>query len=59
VTGSSDATPWLPRLCALCGLPVRVSKDSFGCSYRGAGTIANPAPKVWHLDRCPVPAEAA
>ena len=46
---SSDVTPWLPKTCCVCGRRVRVSKDSFGCSYAGTGTVASPEPLVWHL----------
>jgi hypothetical protein len=50
---SSAVTPWLPALCCRCGRPVLRSRQGFGCSYVGTGTIARPVPQVWHLPRCP------
>lgn len=50
---SSDVTPWLPATCCRCGWPVLRSKQGFGCSFVGTGTVDAPVPLVWHLPVCP------
>ena len=50
---SSDVTPWLPKTCCVCGRPVRRSREGFGCSYAGSGTVDAPVSTVWHLPVCP------
>lgn len=58
--GSSDVTPWAPRTCVRCGRTIRVSRDSWGCSWAGTGTAYEPAPTAWHLlDPACVPEKAA
>lgn len=50
---SSDVTPWLPDLCCRCGEKILRSKQGFGCSYAGSGSVERPVPTVWHLPACP------
>ncbi len=56
---SSDVTPWIKGLaCCRCGGKVLTSRQGFGCSFAGTGTVTSPQPTVWHWE-CPTGEEKA